>query len=749
METVRRKVDNVPTSAQFVRMSPFGTNLRSSRMVRLVTRVPLMLSRHLWVWPLAGALLFGAVGLWVRSRVETTIKAELASRLQTLVKANLAALRLWFSEQEADAKSFAADIRIQGAIVELAAMESGATPSALADSESARTLDLYLKPLLETQHYLDYVVIGADRRVLASARRYQIGRPAPLVFEAFVTKVLAGQVAVSRPMAQAATLSQRAEGPTMFVAAPVKAPDGKIVAVLALRMKPEEEFTQIFSVARMGQTREAYAFDQRAVMLTASRFDAELQKAGLITNTPEATTILNLRLQDPGVDLELEDPAIKPLAMPLRPPGPRRITLEHPPGTQPVFPLTRMAASAIRGHDGVDVEGYRNYRGSRVVGAWAWLSDYEMGVATEVAANEAFQTLYVLRQAFLVLFILLVLSGAAIFAFTLLVERLQSSARRGVRSPRRLGPYVLMQEIGHGANGRIFRARHALLRRPVAIKVLGAEMADEATAARFEHEVQMTSQLTHPNTVAIYDYGRSPDGLFYYAMEYLSGIDLDQLVRRFGPQAEGRVIHILRQICGSLAEAHANSLIHRDIKPANIILTRRGGICDLVKVLDFGLVKAVHAGAADTPGANSVVGTPHFMSPEAVKHPDKVDGRSDLYSVAAVGYWLLTGKTMFEETKVEALLELQVGTMPQPPSKRAGRPISPDLEHLIMQCLEKSPERRPDGAAALDEALGHCASAGAWTRLESENWWLTNYVGIEVQTEAAMAEKTLIIAPRR
>jgi tRNA A-37 threonylcarbamoyl transferase component Bud32 len=732
-------------------MAPHGINLRTSRMVRLMTRVPLMLSRHLWVWPLVGALLFGAVGLWVRSRVETATKTELASRLQTLVKANLAALRLWFSEQEAAAKSFAADIRIQGAIVDLAAMVGAAGPSALAGSEPARTLELYLKPLLETQHYLDYVVIGADRRVLASPRRYQIGRPAPLAYESFLTRALAGKVAVSRPLPEAATLSQRAEGPTMFVAAPVKTPDGKIVAVLALRMKPEEEFTQIFAVARMGQTGEAYAFDQRAVMLTASRFDAELKKAGLITNTPEATAILNLRLLDPGVDLELEDPAIKPLSIPLRPSGPRRAGLdrrEHPLAAPPAFPLTRMAASAIRGKDGVDVNGYRNYRGAKVVGAWAWLGDYEMGVATEVAADEAFQTLYILRQAFLVLFILLVLSGGAIFAFTLLVERLQSSARRGVRSPRRLGPYVLMQEIGRGANGRIFRARHALLRRPVAIKLLGAEMADEATAARFEHEVQMTSQLTHPNTVAIYDYGRSPEGLFYYAMEYLSGIDLDQLVRQFGPQAEGRVIHILRQVCGSLAEAHANSLIHRDIKPANIILTRRGGICDLVKVLDFGLVKAVHAGAADTPGANAVVGTPHFMSPEAVEHPDHVDGRSDLYSVAAVGYWLLTGKTLFEETKVEVLLELQARTMPQPPSQRAGRPISRDLEQLIMQCLEKSPERRPDGAAALDEALGHCASAGAWTRLESEDWWLTNYVGIEVQTEAAMAEKTLIIAPR-
>ena len=238
--------------------------------------------------------------------------------------------------------------------------------------------------------------------------------------------------------------------------------------------------------------------------------------------------------------------------------------------------------------------------------------------------DEAFQTLYVLRRAFLVLFALLVASGGAIFGFTVLVERLQASARKSALAARRLGQYALVQEIGRGANGMVYRARHSLLRRPVAIKLLSPDMTNEANTARFEHEVQMTSQLTHPNTVAIYDYGRTPEGLFYFAMEYLGGIDLDQLVRQFGAQPEGRVIHILRQVCGSLSEAHRIGLIHRDIKPANIVLTRRGGVCDFVKVLDFGLVKAVHLGAAGGMKANAVVGTPHFMSPEAVEKPESV-----------------------------------------------------------------------------------------------------------------------------
>ena len=304
----------------------------------------------------------------------------------------MAALRLWFSEQESDAKSFASDVRIDGAIVELAAMakDSNTPPEVLAQSEAAHTLHLYLMPLLQSQHYLDYVVLGTDGRILASPHPRQVGRVVPRGYQFLLQRGRGGRTAVSRPFAREGNLSQRAEGPTMFVSSPVRATNNAIVAVLCLRMKPEGEFSQIFSVARMGETGEAYAFDHRGVMLTASRFDRELKILGLIPKSPEATSILNLQLLDPEVDLETGD----------RPDRPRRF-----------LSLTRMAAAAIRGDDGVDVRGYRNYRGVRVVGAWAWLPEFGIGVATEVSAEEGFQTLYMLRRAFTVLFGLVVLSG--------------------------------------------------------------------------------------------------------------------------------------------------------------------------------------------------------------------------------------------------------------------------------------------------------------------------------------------------
>ena len=721
-------------------MEANDTGLSTSRFARAIARAPLVLSRHLWVWPLLGALLLGVTGFWVRQRVEGTTRAELGSELTTLLNADVAALRLWFSEQEADARSFAADVRIREAILELQGLprQSNAEIAELAGSDAAQTLHRYLQPLLDAQHYLDYVVVGKDHRILASPRRYLVGRPAPRGYEYFVEKALTGQVAVSRPFAREPNAAQRAEGPTMFVAAPVNSSNGSPVAVLGLRMKPEEDFSRIFSVARMGQTGEAYAFDRRGVMLTASRFDAELKAAGLIPNQPEATSILNLYLADPGANFD----------------NSRQVTNSFNPGGRredrgrPRWPLTRMAASAIAGESGVDVDGYRNYRGRRVVGAWAWLPEYDMGAAAEVGADEAFQPLYMLRRVFLVLFLLLGLAALAIFAFTVAGERLQASARKSALAARHLGQYVLLDEIGRGANGMVYRARHTLLRRPVAVKLLDPDLTTDDTAERFEREVQITSQLTHPNTVAIYDYGRSPEGLFYYAMEFLDGIDLYRLVKQFGPQPEGRVIHILRQICGSLAEAHRNGLIHRDIKPANVFLTCRGGVCDVVKVLDFGLVKAVAGSRADGRRTARLEGTPHFMPPEAIEKPGSVDCRGDLYSLGAVGYWLLTGQTLFNAENVKLLLTKHLEETPPSPSARNGHACSAELEALIMRCLARQPEARPPSADAFREALSRCRPAQEWTPADADLWWRSNSIGREPAPEPALVEKTLVIAPR-
>jgi len=221
--------------------------------------------------------------------------------------------------------------------------------------------------------------------------------------------------------------------------------------------------------------------------------------------------------------------------------------------------------------------------------------------------------------------------------------------------------------------------------------------------------------------------GRTDEGVFYYAMEYLEGISLEDLVKGHGPLPDGRVIGILTQICGSLAEAHQLGLIHRDIKPANIILSTRAGIADFVKVLDFGLVKALEAvdveEHAKLTQANVSVGTPYYMSPEAVERPDTISAQSDIYAIGAVGYFLLTGSPVFTGKTVMDICMKHVRAVPDSPSKRLGAPLSPSLEALILRCLAKDPKSRPASCRAMIEELAHSQPNQVWTQAEAERWW--------------------------
>lgn len=299
--------------------------------------------------------------------------------------------------------------------------------------------------------------------------------------------------------------------------------------------------------------------------------------------------------------------------------------------------------------------------------------------------------------------------------------------RREAARVRRLGQYSLEDKIGEGGMGIVYRASHAMLRRPTAIKLLPPERAGDANLVRFEREVQLTAQLSHPNTVAIYDYGRTPEGVFYYAMEYLDGVNLEELVRRGGPVPAGRVITILAQVCRALAEAHGRGLVHRDIKPANIILTERGGEPDVAKVVDFGLVKPLASNsAAMTMSASTVLtGTPLYMPPEAMNAPEIADPRSDLYAVGAVGYFLLTGHPPFEGATVFEVIGHHLHTMVAPPSTRTTNLVPPDLEAVLLQCLRKKPDERPRDARALRQALERCTLAPPWTDDDATAWWRT------------------------
>lgn len=294
--------------------------------------------------------------------------------------------------------------------------------------------------------------------------------------------------------------------------------------------------------------------------------------------------------------------------------------------------------------------------------------------------------------------------------------------RQEIREAQQLGQYTLLEKIGEGGMGSVYRARHAMLRRPTAIKLVPPEKAGPQQLVRFEREVQHTAELQHPNTIQIFDYGHSPDGVFYYAMEFLDGIDLDDLVERDGPQPPGRVVHILEQACAALAEAHAKGLVHRDIKPANMFLCHRGGIPDVVKVLDFGLVKELATEGGVT-NVDVVAGTPAYLSPEAITAPDTLGPSADIYALGAVGYFLLTGEPVFSGATVVEICGHHVHSAPEPPSRRSPLTLSDDLEAVILRCLAKKPEERPPDVRELRRALRSLPESTQWDDEQAEAWW--------------------------
>ncbi len=668
-------------------------------------------SKHLWVWPVFAAIVLGSVGWWVNDSMERAMRKQMADGLTTILNADVNSMRTWMKEQEYNAQILAANDTILGPTRELLALErDGKQPdkAALLLSPELIKLRAHFRPRLKILNYADFFLVSPSNLVLASSQNEAIGRPLTDYRKQFFADVVAGKPLVSRPYRSMLMLTDehdvfKAGLPTMLAAAPILDEKGKSIAALGLRIRPDLVFTRILQVARSGASGETYAFDKNGLFLSQSRFDDELKRIGLLADQEDAKSILTLELRDPGVNMaDGARPALK----------------------RSEQPLTRMARDAVTGNSGIDVAGYGNYRGVKVIGAWTWLPEYDFGVATEVEFAEAYQAQSVLGLAFWILMGLLAASAGAIFLFTLIVARQEVAVRNAVLAARKLGQYTLEDKIGAGGMGAVYKARHAMLQRPTAVKLLEPDKISEIAVARFEREVHLTSQLNHPNTIQIYDFGRTPEGVFFYAMEYLDGINLEDLVARCGALPEGRVIAILRQICGSLSEAHALGLIHRDIKPANIILNHRGGVADFVKVLDFGLARAVGVEAASRlTGANMMAGTPMYMAPEAIDRPTSVNASADLYAVGAVGYFLLTGKPVFDgETLVEICMK-HMKAAPTPPSERLGRRVAPGLEAALLKCLAKEPNDRPLTAAALDAELAACVTEGPWRIADAEEWW--------------------------
>jgi serine/threonine-protein kinase len=659
-----------------------------------------------------GVLLLLAIGLATYFGVKSALRELRGDGLQALRDAQVNALNLWVGSRIGAAESWASESELRDAVARLIALaRQDRVAEGCASADVERVLAA-LRPSLHEKGFNAFAVVDRNGTVIAAHDAETCGKrlnPGP--FLSRLDQVFSGRPAFIRPHLEQERFvgmpQRRLAEPFVWFDVPVRDRAGRTIAVLSFGEPARLQFAQLFRPAGLGQTDEVYAFTPEGMVLSELRHLDKLRDAQVLRDASLARSTLNLEVRDPGGDL-----------------------LEgfHPDVQSAAQPLTRLASVAIAAQkktaaaelQGVLVDAYRNYRGASVIGAWRWLPDYQIAVAVEIERDEAYAPLNTIERAFALVLGLSIAAGVGVLISVLSAMR----ERRRFGAVRRLGRYTLLEKIGEGGSASVYRGRHELLKRAIAIKILSRQATDELVA-RFEREVQLASRLGHPNTVEIYDYGRTGAGDFYYVMEYLDGVTLAKLVARDGALPVGRVVYFMRQITSALKGAHTSGLVHRDIKPENIMACVRGGEHDVIKILDFGLVKSIDEVDTReiTRSVLRVLGTPVYMSPERFDNPAASDVRTDLYALGAVAYLMLTGKRLFEGASGEELQQQIRYIVPPRPSVLRGEPLPPSLDDLVMACLAKQPADRPDSADEVLDRLREIALDLPWLHRDAAAWW--------------------------
>ncbi len=654
------------------------------------------------------AILIG-LSAWTYVNVQRSLEQIRRAGMSALVETQVEAIRRWIEENLREVEGWAAHPGVVADVGRLVRASGGPGAAERLTRAPARAeLSRTLEPALRGGAWAGFYVAEPSGVILASSAREQIGARAAAPLRSRLEAVFQGESRFVKPQPGGIQItgarSVAGERPVIWFEVPVRARTGDVIAALGFAEYAGVRFAHILAASRPGVTGEAFAFDDSGRMLSESRFLGELKEAGLLPRSGPASAILGVDLRDPG--------------------GPLLEGYRAEPGARP---FTRLMAAVLEraGEDDLDglpsviLEPYRNYLGMEVVGAWRWLPEFGMGVAMEMSVQEGFAPLHYFHVSLVVMIALSVAVWLAAYLSPNAWARF-----RGENDPQQVGPYRLRELIGEGGMSNVYLAQHAYLARPTAVKVLKPHVANDEMIARFAREVQHASQLRHPNTIRIYDYGRAYNGMFYYAMEYVDGLSLGELVERFGRMPASRVAHVLRETCASLAEMHERGLVHRDVKPHNIMVCRSAGGQEAVKVLDFGLVKDVERpDSRDLTRSVRILGTPLYMAPERIRNPADVDARADIYAVGAVAFFALTGSKLFESANDLDLTHQVLTAPPRRPSEVVGMGIPPDLDDLVWRCLAKDKAHRPANVEGLEVVLGEVLARLPWSAEEAAAWW--------------------------
>lgn len=605
--------------------------------------------------------------VYFKMTLEEKILITMKSDLQKMLKVNTEAVLQWFNNQENSARLIASRPELKSIIAKV--YDQDLTHK----SHAIKNLNGYMKTIFNENNssFNEYFLLKVENGV------HKIKHGNSVILTKDIIKNLSelkeGETFIQLPFIHENEQHKNIE---MFIATPVLNSSNKTVAILGLLLDPETSFSRIMTASMFGDSAETFAINDRFQMISESRFLKKILEKKILKNSA-TSNILNMTV-----------------SLPLK-------------NERHYYPITQ-----------VSKEPYNNYIGEPVIGAWTYIPQYNFTLVSEISKEEAYEPLLFYRKVYLVVLGIILTLSISLLIIILISLSLR---KKLLLNLKKIGNYQIHRRIGEGALGVVYEGKHQHLQRKTALKVLKPEVCTEESINSFKNEVRLSSQLTHPNTISIYDYGRTDNNLFYYAMEFVNGMDLSAFQKITGPIPYERAIYILIQVCNSLSEAHKMGLVHRDIKPHNIMICNQGGISDFVKVLDFGLV----VNYQEKYNSEVLSGTPLFMAPETILNSGQVDNKVDIYALGVTAFYMLTGKYPIADESLSSVEVLQKQIKDKPKDLSTFLPseyIPLKLYLLLNQCLEKDPDLRPEDMNDLSNKLKEC-QIDPWTEELASIWW--------------------------